>query len=419
MFKLSLEKAVLLLIGSVCVLVISLTYPRDGNYSSFGDLRNRVTGTRIWLAGVDPYFFQWKQGMSEEWADIRSDPESEVSRLTVPPSVLVLVSTISHLDYIGVIWIWYVLEWIAMLMIWKIMRNVIVDDKYIWISDLIFLLFVSSFYWIAHSVSGQMYVFYALGLSSVYYLYLKGKVKLSYCLVGMLIVIRPPYVMLLLLLLFKDRFRYLIYSLLVIIVLFGLSILVGGWQSWVNYYDAMKIHSQMPIKAGMSWQGYGDYYPQEIEGITMKFDKIGQHYMRQESSLKGVLQRMKINNFGVETMISVLMVIILMLISYRFIKEKNNLENWFVMAMAWIIGIELIMPSARYAYYDVQLMLPVLLIMKDKFNDWRYWCVLVVGIVGSYFSFFYGTWGAWIWWGIMLIFVGKFNLVTKLFVRSN
>src|SRR5438046_2318783 len=59
------------------------------------DLRNRVVGARVMLAGYDPYTFLWQPGMPEEWLDpVR---EAKVHRLTVPPPTLWLYTVIAPL----------------------------------------------------------------------------------------------------------------------------------------------------------------------------------------------------------------------------------------------------------------------------------------------------------------------------------
>src|SRR5437899_1372777 len=45
------------------------TYPGD-------DLRNRVVGARVMLAGYDPYTFAWQSGMPEELLDPVHEPKA-------------------------------------------------------------------------------------------------------------------------------------------------------------------------------------------------------------------------------------------------------------------------------------------------------------------------------------------------------
>src|SRR5207249_2402179 len=66
----------------LCALI--WTY-RDMRTYSGDDLRNRVVGARVMLAGYDPYTFVWQPGMPEEWLDPVYD---NVHRLTVSPPTL-------------------------------------------------------------------------------------------------------------------------------------------------------------------------------------------------------------------------------------------------------------------------------------------------------------------------------------------
>src|SRR5207253_10639814 len=68
--------------AAVTLAVLALTFLDVFHYAGV-DLRNRVVGARVLLAGEDPYAFRWQPGLPLELLDPVYDPKAH--RLTVPP----------------------------------------------------------------------------------------------------------------------------------------------------------------------------------------------------------------------------------------------------------------------------------------------------------------------------------------------
>lgn len=77
------------------------------------DLRNRVVGARLVIEGIDPYFFKWTPSLSERFCDPLDDPNSLLSRVSVPPTVLALHSTMARLPYVQQKILWLIVQWSA------------------------------------------------------------------------------------------------------------------------------------------------------------------------------------------------------------------------------------------------------------------------------------------------------------------
>src|SRR3989344_6626707 len=84
-------------------------------YQSNGDLHARVVGTRLAIKDIDPYFFQWRPDMPEEWRDPHVDPKATVTRLTVPPTTLLLHLPLVSLSHQTQVIIWLIVEWLCYL----------------------------------------------------------------------------------------------------------------------------------------------------------------------------------------------------------------------------------------------------------------------------------------------------------------
>ena len=100
--------ALISLMGFIVDLKNTITYPGT-------DLRNRVVGARLMLEGIDPYFFKWQPGLSEKLYDPLDIPSEFLSKLSVPPTVLVLHSAIAGLSYMQQKLIWLFVQWLALI----------------------------------------------------------------------------------------------------------------------------------------------------------------------------------------------------------------------------------------------------------------------------------------------------------------
>ena len=103
-----LAAVVITIIGLIVDLKNTLGYPGS-------DLRNRVVGARLMLEGIDPYFFKWKPSLPETFYDPLAIPSEILSKLSVPPTVLVIHSFIAGFSYLQQKVIWLVVQWIALL----------------------------------------------------------------------------------------------------------------------------------------------------------------------------------------------------------------------------------------------------------------------------------------------------------------
>jgi hypothetical protein len=54
-----------------------------------------VVATRLLNNGIDPYYYKWKPGDSELFLDPRDFPDRPMSRVTVPPTTLLINNVFS------------------------------------------------------------------------------------------------------------------------------------------------------------------------------------------------------------------------------------------------------------------------------------------------------------------------------------
>ncbi|MHA2017027.1 MAG: hypothetical protein ACTSXY_02005, partial [Promethearchaeota archaeon] len=130
-----------LLIYSVLMSAICISFDTV-NTLKYGalDLRNRVVGVRVLLNEEDPYFFKWEQDTPEEFVDARDFYSNfPMSRLTVPPSVLLLHSPFASIPYKTQQILWAFIQWLLLLLSIILLSNTtdsIIKKKIIWIIGL-------------------------------------------------------------------------------------------------------------------------------------------------------------------------------------------------------------------------------------------------------------------------------------------
>ena len=106
----------LLIVSAIIITLIGFAIDLQNTFVYWGtDLRNRVVGARLIIDGIEPYFFSWHQGLSDRFLDPLDPVNSVISRVSVPPTVLALQSTIASLPYMPQKIIWLIVQWSAFL----------------------------------------------------------------------------------------------------------------------------------------------------------------------------------------------------------------------------------------------------------------------------------------------------------------
>lgn len=163
-----LERALLRIALLIALGVVGMTW-LDMQTCAGIDLRNRVVGARVMLAGYDPYSFTWQAGMPEEWLDPVHD--AKVHRLTAPPPALWLYAPLAPLPYRAQRCVSFVVEWLALALSLALLARTLPSQRLRVVFLLGALLFVvASDFWRLHLERGQMYVLVLVPLSLAAYL---------------------------------------------------------------------------------------------------------------------------------------------------------------------------------------------------------------------------------------------------------
>lgn len=63
---------------------------------------------------MDPYLFKWEPDLSERLYDPLDSPRQYISRLSVPPTVMILHMPIAEMSYVQQKVIWLLVQWAAL-----------------------------------------------------------------------------------------------------------------------------------------------------------------------------------------------------------------------------------------------------------------------------------------------------------------
>lgn len=349
---------------AVNLLLISFKYIHE---RGSGDLRNRVVGGRVFLAGYDPYFFHWQQGMPEQWLDPRVNYSFPASRLTTTPTILLLSLPFAKLPFLNHILLWYAIQWTAFILIGVFFYKLTIIKKIKKRIVFVLILFAGSSFWIEHLVVGQMYIVYAFLITVAFFLMNQNSKKwvyLGYFLVGITAALRLPY------LLFVPLFFVLSKRREAIIVLGGFLVVVFittafmGTNVWKSYLTSMSYYANNKLLAGerVHFVNDGSFYPLKIEGLEIFNEFRG--YFDDESSIKGVTQRVLKVNTPAYLLYAAFGVFFLWFVKriYKRRKILKDTHKVFLVGMVLVILAEFFLPSARYGYYDIQLIVPFLIL---------------------------------------------------------
>lgn len=340
------------------------------NTLKFGgvDLRNRVVGARLLIAEQDPYYYKWQKGDSHLFLDPRDNPDWEVNRVTVPPTVLMFHSSFSWLSYKIQRYLWLLLQWFLLLgsiFLFSKSSGSKTKSKLIWICGLFFV--GSSFFWRLHVERGQIYILYVFIIALSYWIYAKKKNNSelwSGAISGIAMSLRPPLILISLPMLIHKRINFIIGNFIGIIVGIGSTFLIATSNTWLNYYTAMRAHGIIHLH---SQYNASTHYPfQNIEGISNLWGLANIPIF--DTSLQYML-----GSIGMNPTSNVLLTLLILILLTILVIVKKVFNNQMKFSMILLYGTilvfisEFFLPAARYSYNNIfWLLILSLIIINSK-----------------------------------------------------
>ena len=356
-----LINAILIYSIFIAALCISFDTVNTLKYGAI-DLRNRVVGTRVLLDGKDPYFFKWDDNTPEYFVDARDIYSNfPMSRLTVPPSVLLLHSPFASIPYKTQQILWAFIQWILLLVSILLLADIArskIQKKIIWIVGLLFI--AGSFFWRMHVSIGQNYILYTFLIILSFWL-AKQKFKTHYFLSGFILGIttafRFPVLLFAIPFLIQKKWRIITGGITGIIIVFSSTFFVANIGIWKSYFASLKFHEQFHLS--ILEPIYGLHPNSVIDGI--KNAVFSANLPRADSSFQDIFRRylnIKVHSQTLEISLIIILIVIIFFL-YKNRSEKKSMEYLFFVGVALIFISEYFLPAARLSYNNV-IWLPLL-----------------------------------------------------------
>ncbi len=346
----------------------TLTYPGS-------DLRNRVVGARLMLEGIDPYLFKWQPGWAEKFYDPLDKPTELVSKLSVPPTVLVLHAPMAGLAYGQQKVIWLMAQWGAfigtLLIFLKTSRS---RPKSVLMLGVGFL-FANSLFWRFHVSSGQIYITYVFLLAIAWFFInrpLKYSSPLSGFFAGITVGLRPSFILLFIPFLIRKKYLFVLGGILGFLSSLTASWLVAGTFIWKRYVltvltmtGLIDLEPYLPV-AERTLPSPDILYPKIIESFNWNIRNPLERYFS-DTSLYLPLKILSIPHERVVLLIGLVITMAALLLYILRYSSKNdkNMNALFLFGVLMSLVVEFFIPIARYPYYDVQMILPLLIIINE------------------------------------------------------
>lgn len=371
--RLTALERMLLRVALLVVLCVVVWTFRDTRVYPGNDLRNRVVGARVMLAGYDPYTFFWQPGMPEEWLDPVHEPKAH--RLTISPPTLLVYAIGAPLPFKVLRFASFVIEWLAMIASLVLLARSLPTSRL----RVVFLLGATLFIlatdiWRLHLERGQVYVFHLLALSAAIAWSRRGQVDslLAGVALGVLALLRP--------------------NLLVIAP--GL-LLLRQWRSSSAMLATVAggVTAAFLMLPASSWQSYldvGDQYyravddPEEGPDDIPEPDHVGPvEGMLSANSLTNIscssfahLYFVLRTRFGLPrleiglTCKVILASLAALLLALVWLRRHYDLGTAFTLIVVMSLDTEFFLPH-RWGYADVMLLAPLALLLPTLLRDER------------------------------------------------
>jgi hypothetical protein len=209
------------------------------------DLHLRTVGSRLFDAGLSPYFYQWTPGDSFKLFNPNAFLANGLNGVTVTPFYVWLQLPLARLDYCSIKTIWWIVmegfllaTFILTCLVPKQLPNQLLTIT------LATVLFLFSRNWWLHIYNGQYYIIFGFTFSLVSYLMVRrNKPLASLWIFPLITLVRPFFALAIIPWLLNNRQKKIEHLLIPVFVCIGLLLLSGSIGMQGDYNKAMKMYS--------------------------------------------------------------------------------------------------------------------------------------------------------------------------------
>ena len=257
-------------------------------------------------------------------------------------------------------------------------------------------------FWRFHVNSGQIYIVYIFLLSVAWFL-LNRPSRFNYIaggfLVGITASFRPSFILLFIPFLICQRYVFLLGGILGLLFNLSLSYAVVGASIWNKYILAMFgmtgfiNFNTYPALQDRIIPSPDIVYPKIVESFDFLVRNPLEYYL-DNTSLFDVLNAIGLSNKR-EILVASFVLTLTFLILYfiRYTWKNKDINSLFLFGVSICLIGDFFIPVGRYSYYDVQMILPLLIVASktDTINliDNKLIPFLLLGLLLSIGSFFW------------------------------
>jgi hypothetical protein len=350
------------------------------------DLRNRITGVRLLVAGIDPYHYKWREPEPQQYCDPYNNPNLTVSKTTATPALLLAHLPLAELPYRIAQFLWFFAQWGLLLgsaWLWLLRCH---TSRQHWLAAAFFTGFTYTAAWRLHAERGQAYVLLLFLFAAWLTATLdpkRGNGFVAGFFAGILAALRPPFLLLAPFLVLHRRGQLLGAAV-------GLTLGVGLpmlWDvsCWPDYFSAMQ--SQAAYYHTDPNPPYQQAYPARIEGIPTR-------------EILAYFVPIPFADFSVDALLRGLgfalfpdgLVLLLVMVPggiWLWFSRRYPAERLLSRLAAWLFLVDLFLPAFRNSYNDVLILNVVAagLIATERL-PWGLWpCLLALPLGWGVYAF--------------------------------
>jgi hypothetical protein len=314
------------------------------------DLRNRITGVRLMEAGIDPYHYKWHYGDPDIYCDVYNNPNLPVSKTTVTPPLLLLHAPFAVVPYRLGQFLWLFTQWALLMATGAIWLWAYPKTWQRWLVLAFVIGFTYTGAWRLHAERGQSYVVLAFVFSLWLALTLSRKWGNSFLtgfIAGLLITLRPPFLLLGLFLGLHRRGQLLgALAGLALGVVVPMVVVPGIWS---DYFTAVGENSALYLSGDSPRPGQ-QRYPGLIETTSTRIVAHFETISFADCSVYALLKDLglgPIPGWPFEALA------LGAFAAWLWLTRGQSAENLLPGLAAWFFVIDLCLPVFRQSYNDV------------------------------------------------------------------
>lgn len=342
------------------------------------DLRNRITGARLMAAHRDAFHYKWKLPEPSELCDPFNNPALPITRTTVTPTLLMLNLPLAPLPYRYIQYIWLITQWLMLLGTAAMWMLVIPKGGWRWLWAATVTGFTFTVAWRHHTDRGQAYVVMLFILACWILVTRHPKHDNGFLpglIAGLLVALRPPFLLLLSPFVLVRRRGQLLGALCGLVLSAGLPLLWSP-SCWSDYHSAMQTWSDLYRAGTFNPKPPPQAYPPQVEGLSI--DTLA-HFSRDipfaDSSLFALFK-----SLGADIVPALPVLLTLVLLVALWFRASRGQPDDIVLAgiAAWSFLGDLFLPAPRNSYNDVQILNLVAfgLVLARGRQPWLVWLLL-------------------------------------------